>query len=80
MQALQKILQVCHPQIQREYNAPGGKGLTMGGRVCYPLSNTISGGSLRRGERNMKQQATMMMSMLMPMRMCRMSNLRCAFK
>ncbi len=52
----------------------------MAGKLCYPLYNTISGGSLRRGERDMKQQATMMMSMLMPMRMCRMSNLRCAFK
>ena len=52
----------------------------MGGKVCYPLCNTIPGGVLRRGERDMKQQATMMMSMLMPMRMCRMSHLRCAFK
>lgn len=52
----------------------------MGLNMCYPLCNTISGGSLRIGERSMKQQATMMMSMLMPMRMCRMSNLRCAFQ
>jgi len=80
MQALRKILQICHLQIQRENNTPAGKGLTMGGKVCYPLCNTISGGALRRGERDMKQQATMMMSMLMPMRMCRMSHLRCAFK
>ena len=28
----------------------------------------------------MKQQAIMMMSMMMPMCMCRMSMLRCAFK
>ena len=52
----------------------------MSRKLCYPLSNTISGGSLRIGERIMKQLATMMMSMLMPMCMCRMSMLRCAFK